>query len=194
MRDRCCTGTAARRPLQLPARAPLCTDDSTPYNLTTAALNNSSRPALSPLPCCSWAVKTWRKQAQCWPRSKERGHQSAIPLGVKLADPQSRLRQNIGRFASEEDAATAYDCAAVQPQGPGAKRNFPDEAISELPVTVGEERSAAERFCRRADRVQSATSRTIHPPSASRPFLSRLGDTACRNTAGWRHRAVRGAP
>jgi hypothetical protein len=35
------------------------------------------------------------------------------------------------------DAARAYDCAAVQAHGPGAKRNFP---VSELPVTVGEER------------------------------------------------------
>jgi AP2-like factor (euAP2 lineage) len=45
-----------------------------------------------------------------------------------------------GTYASEQDAARAYDGAAVQANGPGAKRNFPGEVISELPVTVGEER------------------------------------------------------
>jgi hypothetical protein len=38
------------------------------------------------------------------------------------------------------DAARAYDGAAVQTHGPDAKRNFPDEAISELPVKAGAER------------------------------------------------------
>jgi hypothetical protein len=42
--------------------------------------------------------------------------------------------------SAARDAARAYDCAAVQARGPGAKRNFPGEAISELPVPVGEER------------------------------------------------------
>jgi hypothetical protein len=54
--------------------------------------------------------------------------------------PADQAEQHIGRFASEENAARAYDCAAVQAHGPGAKRNFPAEAISELPVTVGKER------------------------------------------------------
>jgi hypothetical protein len=39
-----------------------------------------------------------------------------------------------------EDAARAYDRAAVQAHGTGVKRNFPGEAISELHETVGEER------------------------------------------------------
>jgi hypothetical protein len=34
-------------------------------------------------------------------------------------------------YASEEGAARAYDCAAVQAHGPGAERNFPD-----LPVCL----------------------------------------------------------
>jgi hypothetical protein len=58
---------------------------------------------------------------------------------VHLVDTQTKRKQYIGSYASEEDAARAYDCAAVQAHGPGAKRNFPDEAISELLVTVGEE-------------------------------------------------------
>jgi hypothetical protein len=50
---------------------------------------------------------------------------------------QTKRRHHIGSYASEEDAARAYDFAAVQARGPGAKRNFPGEAISEMPVTVG---------------------------------------------------------
>jgi hypothetical protein len=59
---------------------------------------------------------------------------------VQMRDPQTKRTRYIGSYASEEDAARAYDCAAVQAHGPGAKRNFPGEDISELPETVGEER------------------------------------------------------
>jgi hypothetical protein len=62
---------------------------------------------------------------------------------VKLQDPQTKRRRNVGRYASEEDAARAYDCAAVQARGPGVGRNFPGEANSELPVSLGEERKHA---------------------------------------------------
>ncbi|KAG1656220.1 hypothetical protein FOA52_013785 [Chlamydomonas sp. UWO 241] len=41
----------------------------------------------------------------------------------------------IGRYASEEDAARAYDYAAVRLLGLQAERNFPDEVISEPPLT-----------------------------------------------------------
>ncbi|KAG1681527.1 hypothetical protein FOA52_014033 [Chlamydomonas sp. UWO 241] len=53
---------------------------------------------------------------------------------------QTKHTQHIGTFASKEIAARAYDCAAVQVHGPGAKRNFPGEAISEPPVSKGDER------------------------------------------------------
>jgi hypothetical protein len=53
-------------------------------------------------------------------------------------DPQTK--RCVGRYASEEDAARAYDCTAVQARGPGTKRNFPGEDISEPPATVGEDR------------------------------------------------------
>ncbi|KAG1665385.1 hypothetical protein FOA52_015795 [Chlamydomonas sp. UWO 241] len=69
---------------------------------------------------------TWQKAHSSW--------------RVQLTDPQTKRQRHIGRFASEEDAARAHDCAAVQAHGPGAKRNFPGEAISEAPVTVGEQR------------------------------------------------------
>jgi hypothetical protein len=55
-------------------------------------------------------------------------------------DPQNKRSQDIGCYASEEDAARAYVCAAVQAHGPGAECNFPGEANSELPETVGEKR------------------------------------------------------
>jgi hypothetical protein len=58
---------------------------------------------------------------------------------VQLKDPQTKRQQHVGYFASEEDAARAYDCAAMQAHGPGAKRNFPGEAIGEPPVSKGQE-------------------------------------------------------
>jgi hypothetical protein len=66
--------------------------------------------------------------------------QGQVCMKVRLKDPQTKRQRFIGRYASEEDAARAYDCAAVQAHGPDAKRNFPGEAISELPVSLGEER------------------------------------------------------
>jgi AP2-like factor (euAP2 lineage) len=59
---------------------------------------------------------------------------------VDMRDPQTKRTQHIGYFASEEDAARAYDYAVVQAHGHGAKRNFPGEVSSEPPETVGEER------------------------------------------------------
>jgi AP2-like factor (euAP2 lineage) len=66
-------------------------------------------------------------------------HKAKSSWHVGLWDPQTKRSRRIGSYASEEDAARAYDFAAVQAHGPGAKRNFPGEAFSELPVTVGEE-------------------------------------------------------
>jgi hypothetical protein len=53
---------------------------------------------------------------------------------------EDEVQQHIGCYASEEDAGRAYDCAAVQAHGPGAKRNFPGEAIIEAPETVGKQK------------------------------------------------------
>jgi hypothetical protein len=66
-------------------------------------------------------------------------HKGSSIWRVQVRDPQTKNQRHIGSFASEEDAARAYDCAAVQAHGPGAKRNFLGEANSELPVAVGEE-------------------------------------------------------
>jgi hypothetical protein len=67
-------------------------------------------------------------------------HKATSSWAVSLTDPQTKRRQSVGYFASEEDAARAYDCAAVQVNGPASKRNFPGEAISEPPVSLGEQR------------------------------------------------------
>jgi hypothetical protein len=51
-----------------------------------------------------------------------------------INDPETKHKQHLGLFASEEDAARAYDCAAVQAHGPGPKRNFPgDETATSGP-------------------------------------------------------------
>ncbi|KAG1666396.1 hypothetical protein FOA52_006505 [Chlamydomonas sp. UWO 241] len=69
---------------------------------------------------------TWNKASSAWAAS--------------LYKPQ---RKHIGTYASEVDAARAYDCAAVKLHGPGyAKRNFPGEAISEPPVSLGDAKSS----------------------------------------------------
>jgi hypothetical protein len=77
---------------------------------------------------------------------------------VSLRDPQTKRPRFIGSFASEEDAARAYDCAAVQAHGPGATRNFPGEAISEAPVTARSGSSAAAR----ASLVSAGTRPRLH--------------------------------
>ncbi|KAG1655283.1 hypothetical protein FOA52_007979 [Chlamydomonas sp. UWO 241] len=67
---------------------------------------------------------------------------------VGLWDPQTKREQYIGTYASEVDAARAYDCAAVKLRGLDTKRNFPGEVISEPPVSLGDERreSKTSRF------------------------------------------------
>ncbi|KAG1669451.1 hypothetical protein FOA52_004084 [Chlamydomonas sp. UWO 241] len=65
---------------------------------------------------------TWNKVPNAWQ--------------VQLWGPQTKRNQTIGYYASELDAARAYDCAAVKLLGLGTKRNFPAEVISEPPATV----------------------------------------------------------
>ncbi|KAG1662816.1 hypothetical protein FOA52_009030 [Chlamydomonas sp. UWO 241] len=52
--------------------------------------------------------------------------------------------RHIGCYASKEGAAKAYDYEVVQLRVPGAKRNFPNELISEPPVSLADERGGTQ--------------------------------------------------
>jgi hypothetical protein len=73
----------------------------------------------------------------------------------KLWDPKTKRQRHLGYFASEEDAARAYDRAAVQARGPDTKLNFPAEDISEPPVSSGGGRSKVSAKRRRQAPPQS---------------------------------------
>jgi hypothetical protein len=91
---------------------------------------------------------------------------------VELKDSQTKHRRQIGRYASEEDAARAYDCAAVQAIGPGAERNFPDEIITELPVSRGDEQ--------RSRRTSNYVGVSWHKASSS--FIVQMRDPQTKHT------------
>ncbi|KAG1671903.1 hypothetical protein FOA52_003470 [Chlamydomonas sp. UWO 241] len=58
---------------------------------------------------------------------------------VQLWDAEAKRKQYIGTYASEEDAARAYDYKAMEMYGPDCtKRNFPGELIGERPVSLGD--------------------------------------------------------
>ncbi|KAG1670513.1 hypothetical protein FOA52_015378 [Chlamydomonas sp. UWO 241] len=64
---------------------------------------------------------------------------------VRLWDPEVKGNQYIGRYISEEDAARAYDCAAVKMFGPGCKgRNFPGDVIGEAAAAQPNDRAETE--------------------------------------------------
>ncbi|KAG1657233.1 hypothetical protein FOA52_000436 [Chlamydomonas sp. UWO 241] len=76
-----------------------------------------------------------RKRSSCY--SGVTWHKGSSMWHAQLTGPQTKRSRHIGTYSSEEDAARAYDCAAVQAHGPGARRNFPGEDISELAGTAG---------------------------------------------------------
>ncbi|KAG1661858.1 hypothetical protein FOA52_011625 [Chlamydomonas sp. UWO 241] len=60
---------------------------------------------------------------------------------ANLWDPHTKRTQHIGYYTSEENAARAFDHVLVKLRGPGyAKRNFPDEIVSEPPAARGRKR------------------------------------------------------
>ncbi|KAG1659934.1 hypothetical protein FOA52_015372 [Chlamydomonas sp. UWO 241] len=67
---------------------------------------------------------------------------------AQMKDPQTKHTRRIGSYASEEDAARAYDHAAVQARGPDVERNFPDEAIRQSSSSEGEEEQRGNRVSR----------------------------------------------
>ncbi|KAG1671908.1 hypothetical protein FOA52_003475 [Chlamydomonas sp. UWO 241] len=78
--------------------------------------------------------KTSRYRGVSW-------HKRSAVWVANLWDSKTKCQQHIGYYASEEDAARAYDCAAVELYGPDyTKHNFPGELISEPPVSLGDKR------------------------------------------------------
>jgi hypothetical protein len=109
----------------------------------------------------------------CWGKAKS-------SFQVQLMDPQTKRTRHIGYFASEEDAARAYDAAAVQAHGPGAERNFPGEAISELPVEKKQRSSSRYIGVCWSKRKSSWEVQLTHPQTQRR---SRTGSYASEEDA-----------
>ncbi|KAG1659091.1 hypothetical protein FOA52_013737 [Chlamydomonas sp. UWO 241] len=68
---------------------------------------------------------------------------------AQLWDPKTKCTRGIGSYTSEEDAPRAYDYAAVKMHGPEFTKRFPDEVISEPPVSLGDvqrERQTSDYF------------------------------------------------
>jgi EREBP-like factor len=86
--------------------------------------------AISELPVTAGEERKRRKSSSylgvSWNKSKSSSQ-------VRMTDPQTKRQQQIGSYDTEEDAARAYDYAAVQARGPETKRNFPGEADAEQP-------------------------------------------------------------
>jgi hypothetical protein len=85
----------------------------------------------------------------------EQGQLFMRHLRASGAEGATNQTQAVFWDISEEDAARAYDSAALQARQ-GAKRNFPSEAIGELPVTEGAKRKQHKR------RTQEGHTRGAH--------------------------------
>ncbi|KAG1658950.1 hypothetical protein FOA52_010047 [Chlamydomonas sp. UWO 241] len=103
-------------------------------------------------------------------------HKAKSAWKAELWDAQTKCERFIGNFASEEGAVRAYDFAAVQVHGPGAKRNFPGEDISELAGTADEGRKKQRGMPARSSAMSGkmATSLSGHAAPARRAFTSWL--------------------
>jgi hypothetical protein len=69
------------------------------------------------------SVYSWNKSRSAW-----QVHAEKMTLVHGPPRSHSLSQQFIGLYESEEDAATAYDCAAVQLRDLYVKRNFPDDS------------------------------------------------------------------
>lgn len=59
---------------------------------------------------------------------------------ARLWLPQEKHRKFLGSYATEEEAAKAYDHASTTLLGPDAYRNFPTEDIPEPPSSLGDKK------------------------------------------------------
>ncbi|KAG1660109.1 hypothetical protein FOA52_015089 [Chlamydomonas sp. UWO 241] len=110
-------------------------------SIITAATGGQEDRAVAGKKSSKFEGVTWNKARGAW-RAQLCGSGSVHPVGF---------------YDTEEDAARAYDCAAVKMHG--SECNFPDEVINEAPVSRG------------AERKERKTSRFIG---------------VCRHSFGWR--------
>ncbi|KAG1680107.1 hypothetical protein FOA52_000220 [Chlamydomonas sp. UWO 241] len=107
-------------------RGPECTERNFPGELISERLV-SLGDVRRELKTSRFSGVSWNKRCGAWK--------------AYVKNPRTKIQQHIGHYASEEDAARAYDYEAVKLHGPGyPRRNFPGEVSSEPPAARGRKR------------------------------------------------------